>query len=136
MDEIAALAAAAAATVVSAMATDTWQSVRDTIAGLFHRHRRRDTVEAQLDGHAELVATAPDPDHTRQALHGVWTIELTGLLREDPLWFEPLAQFVRDYRHILSADNDGHPLTQVNVARGSGPLFAVQGRAVHINISP
>lgn len=136
MDEIAALTGAAAATVVSAMATDTWQSVRDAIAGLFSRNGRDDTIETQLDGHAALVASAAQPDHTRQALHGHWAGELAGLLREDPTRYEALARFVRDYRHVLGAGGDRHPPTQVNVTHGSGPLFAVQGGDMTIRITP
>jgi hypothetical protein len=132
VDEIAALAAAAAATVVSAMATDTWQGTRERIADLFHRHGRKRAVESELDGHAELVARALDQEQARRALHGLWTLELTNLLHEDPTGYEPLARFVGDYGHILDGAAERSRLTQTNITYGSGTLFAVQGGDMHI----
>ena len=132
MDEIAALAAAAAATVVGAMATETWQGVRNCIADLFHQHGRRRDVGTELDGHAELVTRATDQDGARQALHGLWNLELTTLLHDDQTCYEPLVRFVGDYEQLPVGGRGRHRLSQTNIAHGSGPLFAVQGGDLHV----
>jgi hypothetical protein len=133
MDETAALAAAAAATLVSAMATDAWRGVRDSIAGLFHRHGRQHDIAARLDEHAELVARAPAPDDARRALRRLWTRELTALIHLDPTHRESLSSLVANHEGVLSGAADRFPMTQTNVSHGSGALFAVQGGDIHIH---
>lgn len=134
MDELAALAAAAAATVVTAMATDAWQGVRDAVTGLFHlSRRRRADIRDRLDGNADLVARAAVPDQARQALLGVWTLEMSALLSEDPSSREPLARLVAEYGVGISEDRRGFVVAQTNTAYGFGTVFGVQGGAIHVH---
>lgn len=132
MDEIAALAAVASATVVSAMATETWQGVRERIADLFHRYGGGRDVGAEMDRHTELVAGAPDQDEARQVLHGLWALELTALVRADEACYEPLLRFVNDYEYLRTRARDQERFTQTNIVPGSGALFAVQRGDLHI----
>lgn len=134
MDELAALAAAAAATVVTAMATDAWTGVRDTVAKLFRRSRRKDTViRARLDDSAELVEQAVAPDEARQALLGLWTLELSALLRADPASREPLERLVAEYRGEVAQERRAFLATQSNAAYGFGTVFGVQNGDLHIH---
>ncbi|MFC0597455.1 hypothetical protein [Streptomyces palmae] len=134
-DELTALAQAGAVAVVAAMATELWQSTRDTVLGLFQRAApgRRTAIEAQLDSNATLVrATAPSDD-LRQALHGFWTRELAGLLRSDPTCREPLARLAAEVGRALPDGRRAPVLTQTNTAHDSAEVFAVQGGDLHIH---
>ncbi|WP_194926887.1 hypothetical protein [Catenulispora pinisilvae] len=104
VDEFVTLAAQAAAAVVSAMATDAWQGVRDTVAGLFHTSRRRKfALRARLDADASVLAMASESpsasarEAARASLLDAWTRELASLLRQDPSRREPLAELVAAY---------------------------------------
>jgi hypothetical protein len=57
---LAALAAAGAAALIAAMATDAWRRARDAVAGLFHRifPRRGRVIEARLDRNSVLAEHA------------------------------------------------------------------------------
>ncbi|MFE2373962.1 hypothetical protein [Streptomyces sp. NPDC059398] len=130
-DELATLAAAGAATLVTAMTTDLWQTVRDGFTDLFRRSgRRRREITARLDSHAALIEGAAARDAARQAVLGSWARELDALLRSEPSCREPLARLVDEVRRTLP---DGHRetahahLEQTNTAHGSGTVFAVQG---------
>ncbi|MFJ3698680.1 hypothetical protein ACIPW9_31950 [Streptomyces sp. NPDC090052] len=130
-DELATLAAAGATTLVTAMTTDLWQTVRDGVADLFHRSgRRRREIATRLDSHAALVEGAAAPDVARQALLGSWEMELQALLRSEPSCREPLARLVEAVRRTMP-DNHREAahahLEQTNTAHGSGTVFAVQG---------
>ncbi|RBM13178.1 hypothetical protein [Streptomyces sp. PT12] len=150
-EELAALAGAGAVALVAAMATDLWQGTRNAFAALLNRtagRRGRAAVEAQLDNNAALVRDAEAPAEVRRALLAFWTLELEGLLRQDPARREPLDRLVREVREAREAaaargplgrdgggasGGAGHPapapprLEQTNTARDSGTVFAVQG---------
>ncbi|MBS2537626.1 hypothetical protein KGQ20_33230 [Catenulispora sp. NF23] len=104
VDEFVTLAAQAAAAVVSAMATDAWQGVRDTVAELFHTSRRRRVaLRARLDADASVLAlasespSAPAREAARASLLDAWTRELASLLHQDPSRRAPLAGLVAVY---------------------------------------
>ncbi|WP_371536053.1 hypothetical protein OG210_11085 [Streptomyces sp. NBC_00466] len=130
-DELVTLAAAGATTLVTAMTTDLWQTVRDGVADLFRRSgRRRREIATRLDSHAALVEGAATPDVARQALLRSWEMELEALLRREPSCREPLARLVEEARRAMPDDRreviHTH-LEQNNTAHGSGTVFAVQG---------
>jgi hypothetical protein len=152
-EELAALAAAGAATVVTAMATDAWNVIREAVAGLFHRleDRRRAAIEERLDGNAALVEQADDPDRARTALRGMWTLELVALLREDPDCREELARLIAeadgaptgdqdtaaaDTRNSASGGDEGTVFVQTNTVRGHATVFAVQNGDQHVRTDP
>ncbi|UCM91260.1 hypothetical protein [Streptomyces marincola] len=134
-EELAALAAAGAATLVAAMATDLWQSTREAVVGLFRRagRGRRATVAAQLDNNAALVGSCGTPDEVRQALLDFWTVELRELLRSEPSCRSSLARLVEEAGTpgpggggaIRSTTRPR--LEQRNSASDGGTVFAVQG---------
>ncbi|HEY2764946.1 MAG TPA: hypothetical protein VGJ13_13195 [Pseudonocardiaceae bacterium] len=80
------LADTGSTTLVGAMATDTWQTIRSGMGRLFGHGRpgRQARFEARLDGNATLVAQAQDPDAVRRSLVPVWRTELEALLRRHP----------------------------------------------------
>jgi hypothetical protein len=79
---------AAGTALVTAMATDAWQSARDGAVALWRRARpeQAEVVEAELTEVREQVLRARgegDAD-TEQALTGSWQVRLQQLLRTDP----------------------------------------------------
>ncbi len=124
-EELAALAEAGAATVVTMLATDLWQGTRATVLRLFRRsgRRRRAAVRAQLDDNAALVRAAALPDDVRQALFGLWSRELADLLRQHPAAREPLA---RPAAPAARPPSGPRRLRKTNTARDSGTVYAVQ----------
>lgn len=132
-EELTALAEAGAVVVVTAMATDLWQSTRDAVLGLFGRTdpSRQAAIEAQLDGNATLVGEAERPDEVRRALFGFWALELSALLRRDPSCREALARLAADADGAFPDDRRAFITEQTNTARDFGTVFAVQGGDLH-----
>jgi hypothetical protein len=85
-EELATLAGTSAVTLVAAMTTDAWGSIRSGVARLFGQggETRRREAEIQLDSNAQLVARAGDKDRARQNLVGLWRLELEELLGQYP----------------------------------------------------
>ncbi|MCC3775069.1 hypothetical protein [Streptomyces sp. UNOB3_S3] len=105
LEEISGLAAAGAASVVTAMATDTWQTARAGLVRLFRRtgRERQQTadIEALLDSGAHLVVQAAEPEQARQSLIPLWQFQLVTLLREHPDAEAELRSLVQDIRDGL-----------------------------------
>lgn len=136
MDEMATLAAAAAATLVTAMATDTWSGVRTTVAKLFRRRRRgkaAQRIETELDADSAAVERAAEPDAARRALVGRWTLEFSALLDEDPECLVPLAELVQDYASDLAENRRIFITSQTAVAHDYGSVFAVLNGDMHLH---
>jgi hypothetical protein len=83
--ELVALATSAATTMVNAMATDTWQSIRVRLAQLLGRGETRSEQMAleTLDEDAETLSGEPTA-MVRREVTAAWTIRLRDLLRSDP----------------------------------------------------
>jgi hypothetical protein len=125
-EELAALAGTSATTLVAAMTTDAWQSVRSGVARLFGRANdsRQKAVESQLDSNAELLAQVDDPERARQNLVGLWQLELERLLSEHPDAASELQALMAQARKQLPPAQQ--TWIQTIVARG-GLSFGVQG---------
>jgi len=75
--------------LVGAIATDSWEQVRDALIDMWHRVRARpDTggIAAELDGLREQVLHARRDRDTaiETALEGTWQLKVLNLLRTDP----------------------------------------------------
>ncbi|MEU6723747.1 hypothetical protein ABZ917_08565 [Nonomuraea wenchangensis] len=79
---------AAGTALVTAMATDAWQSAREGVVALWRKARPEqvEVVEAELVEVREQVLQArrDDDADTEQALAGMWQVRLQQLLRADP----------------------------------------------------
>ncbi|MFG1620155.1 hypothetical protein ACGFI3_46040 [Nonomuraea wenchangensis] len=79
---------AAGTALVTAMATDAWQSAREGAVALWRKVRpeQAEVVEAELEEVREQVLQArrDDDADTEQALAGMWQVRLQQLLRADP----------------------------------------------------
>ncbi|MEU6796437.1 hypothetical protein ABZ907_32490 [Nonomuraea wenchangensis] len=79
---------AAGTALVTAMATDAWQSAREGAVALWRKARPEqvEVVEAELVEVREQVLQArrDDDADTEQALAGMWQVRLQQLLRADP----------------------------------------------------
>jgi hypothetical protein len=75
--------------LVGAIATTTWQQVREAVTGLWrrvHPRQKADDIGTELDELREQVVLARrDGDtSTEKALEGAWQVRLQQLLRADP----------------------------------------------------
>jgi hypothetical protein len=129
-ETLVALASTAGTTLVAAMATEAWQGARNGIAGLFGRAgtSRQATIEAQLDGHAELVAGADahEADQVRQELAPVWRRQLERLLADDGGAAAELEALVAQVQRALPAAQQAwaHTVIQNITASGVGSVAA------------
>lgn len=83
--------------LVGAIATDTWEQVRDALTALWHRARARSDageIGAELDDLREQVLHARrDGDTTIEtALEGAWQLKVLDLLRTDPALADELGR--------------------------------------------
>src|SRR5579859_6304238 len=79
---------AAGTALVGAIATDTWQQVREAVVALWHRAhpRQADSIGTELDelrGQILQARSKNDTD-TAKALEGAWQVKLQQLLRAEP----------------------------------------------------
>jgi hypothetical protein len=132
---LAELAAAGGSALVGAMATDAWQATRSWMAGLFGRGgpAEQAAIEAQLDGHAALVAQAEDPDEARESLVAVWQLQLRSLLRHHPEVEEDLRELVARVQEALPVSQQ--TWVQTNIARDQATQNIVQHGTLHVHPS-
>jgi len=131
LDELAALATAGGTALVGAMATDAWQAARSGVARLFGRGGTPpETIEAQFDSHAALVADAEDPNVVRQSLAPVWQLQLEALLRQHPDIEEEMRSLVAEVQEQLPASQK--TWVQTNIARDRATQN-VENSLVHLS---
>ncbi|UKY48166.1 hypothetical protein [Streptomyces inhibens] len=136
LEDAAALAMTGATTVVAAMATDAWTTARARVARLFRRAglAEQTAIEAQMDGHAALVARSVDADGARHDLVPVWRLQLAEFLREHPDAAEELRRLVGEVQAELPPAQQ--IWQQTNVARDNGQVFAALGGNVIVRQGP
>lgn len=131
--EITALAGAAGTAVVSTLATEAWQSVRDGVVALWRRVHpdRAGTVDAVLEEtRADVLAARDAGDaEAEQALVGEWQSRLRRLLAADP----SLAAELRGLLDELEpeAAESGSTITMNATASGSSRVIQA-ARDVHV----
>jgi hypothetical protein len=127
-----------ATTIVAAMATSAWESTRGRVMELFHRRDERQsaTVEALLDGDAELVVREEDTDGVREDLIRPWTRRLAALLREHPEAAGELRVLVDQVAAELP-QTENHWVQHIT-AHSGGAAFGAQGpgSSVHVHHHP
>ncbi|POX42096.1 hypothetical protein C3486_06370 [Streptomyces sp. Ru73] len=133
--EIATLAGTAGTTLVTLMATDAWQSVRDGVVGLWRRARpdRADAVSAELEAAREDLLMARDSadEETEEELRRDWQGRIRRLLAARP-------DVADDLRALLAevAPEEAAPaapvITQHATASGSARVYQA-GRDQHIH---
>lgn len=132
-DELAILAAAAANSLVTAMATDGWQAARDAAARLFRRRSNaRPVLATQLDDHADLVAISEpaEADAVRGDLTRVWSRQLVRLLADDATIADDMRALVAQINAATPASH--HASIQTNTASDHGQVYAVMDGHQHI----
>ncbi|MGW2890637.1 hypothetical protein ACWDDN_36090 [Streptomyces griseoruber] len=123
--EILTLATAGATTIVAAMATDAWATVRGAFSALIRR-RSPDLhadIEARLDDSAALVARHHDPERARELLIGQWQLQLEHFLTAHPDVAEELRVQTDLMRQALPSAQG--QWVQNNTARDHGTVYAV-----------
>jgi hypothetical protein len=126
MQEFEALAMTGATTIVAAMATDAWTTVRDRAAALF-RGRTSDLarIEAQLDANSAQVAGSQNTERSRTALVGGWQMELEELLSAHPEAAADLRAQAAVMQAAMSSAQQQW-IQQHNTARDNAVINAVQ----------
>lgn len=135
------LASTAAAALVGAMATDTWQHARTAVVDLWRRAfpQRAETIEAELVEVREEIQSARQAgdDSTEQGLAEDWQRRLMRLLRQDPGLGEELQRILDDVlRPSLSASDEERVRSIVMNATASGSSRVYQAaRDIHVTES-
>ncbi|MBM9620975.1 hypothetical protein [Streptomyces zhihengii] len=128
------LARTAGTTVVTLMATDAWERIRDGVVAVWRRASpdRADGVEGELDiARDELVAAREaGDDQTERELREEWSGRLRRLLREQP---EVAAELRRILAEVDPQADEGasHQVRMHATASGSGRVYQA-GRDQHI----
>jgi TIR domain len=135
--ELTALAEAAAVALVTAMATNAWTSVRDTVAGVFRRGgtTAHDKLRDRLDDDASLVAVADDPAEQRAALEPFWRLKFKELVNAAPECAPDLAEIIRALDEAARPAPGTH-LEQHTTVRDFGRAFVAQGGNVIMHGDP
>ncbi|MGI5469709.1 hypothetical protein [Streptomyces sp. CA-132043] len=132
--EIATLAGTAGTTLVTLMATEAWQGVRDGVVGLWRRARpdRADAVSAELEAAREDLLAARDSadEETEEELRRDWQGRIRRLLAARP-------DVADDLRALLDEVSPGAApaapvITQHATASGSARVYQA-GRDQHIH---
>ncbi|MEU3496873.1 hypothetical protein [Kitasatospora cineracea] len=94
-DQLAALAATAATTVVSSLATDAWQQVRGLVARLWHHPDQTAAVEGELEA-ARTLLLGPAREEDESDLVAAWRLRFRQLLATDEAAAQALAGVVAE----------------------------------------
>lgn len=135
------LASTAAAALVGAMATETWQQARTAVVDLWRRAlpQRADTIEAELVEVREEVQSARQTgdDDVEQGLAEDWQRRLMRLLRQDPGLATELQRVLDDVlTPSLSASDEERVRSIVMNATASGSSRVYQAaRDIHVTES-
>ncbi|WNI18143.1 hypothetical protein [Actinacidiphila sp. ITFR-21] len=132
--EIAALAASASTTLVTLLATEVWQRVREGAVALWSRAspERAEAVGAELDvSRADLLAARAAGDmESERELHAEWQGRLRRLMAAEPTAVEDLLRFMNELGSLAPAPSA--PRIQLRAsASGHGRVYQA-GRDQHI----
>ncbi|MFF0430764.1 hypothetical protein ACFYU9_00865 [Streptomyces sp. NPDC004327] len=133
--EIATLASTAGTTLVTLLATDAWQSIRDGMTGLWQRVRpdRAPAVSAELESSREdlVRARATGDQETEAEVRAEWQGRIRRLLAAHP-------ELAEDLRTLLADVSPGAPavpqVTQHATASGRSRVYQA-GRDLHLGQS-
>lgn len=134
--EIAALAGSAGTTVVTLMATDAWQRIRDGMVGLWRRTypERAEAVGVELDStRADVLAAraAGDPQ-AEEELHGEWQGRLRRLMTADPSAADDLRRLLDEISPAAVGSSELAPSIRMRAsASGHGRVYQA-GRDQHV----
>lgn len=131
--EIAALASTAGTTIVTLMATDAWQRLRDGITALWRRGQadRADAVAAELDAGREelLAASASGAADLEGDLQAEWQGRVRRLLTVQPERAEELRLLLEEF---APPPETAPSVTQHAAASGSARVYQA-GRDQHVS---
>lgn len=133
--ELITLAEAAAVALVTAMGTNAWTGVRDTVAGVFRRGgaKGQDRIGDRLDEDAALVAAADDADEQaeeRAALEKFWRRRFRELVTDTPECARELAEIAWG-RDEAARPSGGTRLKQETKVRDFGTaLVTMDGNVI------
>lgn len=136
-DQLAALAASAATSVVNSLATDAWEWVRAGVVGLWARYHPApdDGPGAALDD-ARTRLVGPGHEGVEPALVAVWEERFRRLLEAEPAAAQALAQLVADLASEPRVDGAGETAvsrTEMRAeASGNGQVFQAGNNITNI----
>ncbi|MEU9750534.1 hypothetical protein ACFC7A_01750 [Streptomyces niveus] len=138
--ELAALAATTGTTLVTLLATDTWNSMREGMVLLWRRARpdRAEDVGAELDAaRAELLAVRDASDlrteaETRDEIRAEWQGRVRRLLHAHPEVAEDLRALLAETAPAAAASPTPPAVTQQATASGEARIYQA-GRDLHLD---
>ncbi|MFJ3932237.1 MULTISPECIES: hypothetical protein [unclassified Streptomyces] len=132
--QLADLARTAGSAVVTLMATDAWERVRDGVVAVWRRASpgRADGVQGELEAAREELATARETgdELTEQEIREEWSGRLRRLLREQPDVAEELRRVLAEADPQAAGERTCTVRMQAT-ASGSGRVYQA-GRDQHI----
>jgi len=132
-DPAAALAMTGATTLVAAMATSAWQTVRTRTAALFRRRGDSECdVQAALDRSAARLEEADGADGVRDSQVARWREEFVDLLRQCPETEESLRSLIAEVQPQLPPTRQ--QWVQNVTARDGGSAFGALGPGSSVNV--
>ena len=137
-EALAALAAAGGTAVVSAAATDSWNTTSRAFSKLFAHSRNmdRDAINAELERTSTTLTSAPTDRafETQRAENSTyWTGKLEELLLERPEAADELETFVQEYTSGADdpLDSTSPPAITQRVSKNSNSVVIQAGRDIH-----
>ncbi|MFJ6824884.1 hypothetical protein ACIQRJ_31260 [Streptomyces niveus] len=138
--ELAALAATTGTTLVTLLATDTWNSMREGMVLLWRRARpdRAEDVGAELDAaRAELLAVRDASDlrteaETRDEIRAEWQGRVRRLLHAHPEVAEDLRALLAETAPAAATSPTPPAVTQQATASGGARIYQA-GRDLHLD---
>lgn len=136
--ELAALASTAATTMVKALTSDGWESVKSGVAALWRRAHPEHTatLEAELvDTHTELLAAREVGDGlVEQGLAEDWERKLRRLLASHPELKIELRLLVQEQWHPLLSPTEQQQVTTITMRAAASGKGRTYQAGVNMNI--
>jgi hypothetical protein len=131
LEALAALAASGGAALVSAAATDAWQSARAGFVRLFTRgNESAELVGSRMDQTAAEVEAAAERDVVRERLLPDWQLRLSDLLEEHPGLAAELDELTRQVQAQLPAAQQEWVQTRFEVRAGRDAYTAGRDQTI------
>ncbi|OPF78602.1 hypothetical protein VT50_0218690 [Streptomyces antioxidans] len=136
MEELAALAASGAASLVGLMISDSWNHVRETVARFIARERKPEDTMAELDRarHRLIAAQERGDEGAVRDISAEWQSYLYLLLCTDPTTAEELRAMSASLDNMLAGEQSPGVSNVINGGVQHGPVVQtgqITGTAVH-----
>ncbi|MET7938366.1 hypothetical protein [Streptomyces sp. NPDC005322] len=136
MEELAALAASGATSLVGLMVSDSWNHVRETVARFIARDRKPEDAMAELDSarHRLIAAQGTGDERAVRDISAEWQSCLHLLLYTNPAVAEELRSMLTSLNDTLAGQQSPGVSNVINGGVQHGPVIQtgqITGTAIH-----